>query len=67
MVPGSISQPLTSAAMFIGVDAIFLAGAHPSTVEASLRLARDAGVRKIVLLSSHGPEYEQWNPPETWH
>lgn len=67
VVTGSISQPLPSAEIFAGVDAIFLAGAHPSTVEASLRLARDAGVRRIVLLSSHGPEYEQYNPPETWH
>lgn len=67
VVAGSIGQPLTSAEVFADVDAVFLAGAHPSTVEASLASAADAGVRRIVLLSSHGPEYEQWNPPETWH
>ena len=67
VVTGSIGQPLTSAEVFADVDAIFLAGARPATVEASLALARDAGVRRIVLLSSHGPEYEQWNPPETWY
>jgi uncharacterized protein YbjT (DUF2867 family) len=63
---GSIIRPPEYAEVFAGVEAVFLAGAHPSTVEAALTLARDAGVRRIVLLSSHGPEYEQWNPPETW-
>lgn len=67
VVIGSIGQPLPSAEIFAGVDAVFLAGAHPSTVEASLRSAGEAGVQRIVLLSSHGPEYEQYNPPETWH
>lgn len=67
VVPGSIGQPLACAEVFAGVDAVFLAGAQPATVGASLALARDAGVRRIVLLSSHGPEYEQFNPPETWH
>ncbi|HLL68565.1 MAG TPA: NAD(P)H-binding protein [Micromonosporaceae bacterium] len=67
VVAGSISQPLASGEIFAGVDAIFLAGAHPATIESSLALAHDAGLRRIVLLSSHGPEYEQWNPPETWY
>ncbi|WP_036529434.1 SDR family oxidoreductase [Nocardia sp. CNY236] len=67
VVEGSIRQPLNSGRVFADVDAIFLAGAHPATVEESLALARDAGVRRIVLLSSHGPEYEQTNPPETWY
>ncbi|MBB2947212.1 uncharacterized protein YbjT (DUF2867 family) [Actinoplanes lutulentus] len=67
VVAGSISRPLSSGEILAGVDAIFLAGAHPSTVAASLTLARDAGVRRIVVLSSHGPEFEQWNPPETWY
>ncbi|MEU1250101.1 NAD(P)H-binding protein [Micromonospora arida] len=67
LVTGSIRQPLAFGGIFAGVDAMFLAGAHPATVEPTLALARDAGVRRIVLLSSHGPEYEQWNPPETWY
>lgn len=67
LVTGSISEPLAFGGIFAGVDAMFLAGAHPEAVEATLTLARDAGVQRIVLLSSHGPEYEQWNPPETWY
>ncbi|GIJ51396.1 nucleotide-diphosphate-sugar epimerase [Virgisporangium aliadipatigenens] len=67
LVTGSVSKPLAFGGIFAGVDAMFLAGAHPATVEATLALARDAGVRRVVLLSSHGPEYEQWNPPETWY
>ncbi|MEH1098919.1 NAD(P)H-binding protein [Micromonospora sp. CPCC 205561] len=66
LVEGSITRPGECADAFVGVDAVFLAGAHPSTAAQALSLMRDAGVRKVVLLSSHGPEYEQANPPETW-
>ena len=45
---------------------MFLAGAHPATVQEVLRIAQQAQVRRIVLLSSHGPEYEEAYPPETW-
>ncbi|MET7708358.1 NAD(P)H-binding protein [Micromonospora sp. NPDC005413] len=67
LVTGSIGQPLTDGGIFAGADVMFLAGANPATVEPTLALARDAGVRRIVLLSSHGSEFEQWNPPETWY
>ncbi|MGW6984457.1 NAD(P)H-binding protein [Streptomyces sp. NPDC054932] len=66
VVEGSITRPLESARAFDGVGAVFLAGALPSTVRDALALARDAGAGKVVLLSSHGPEYEEANPPETW-
>ncbi|MFJ6050664.1 SDR family oxidoreductase [Streptomyces sp. NPDC092307] len=66
VVEGSITRPLECAHAFDGVGAVFLAGAHPSTVRDALALARRAGAGKIVLLSSHGPEYEAANPPETW-
>ncbi|MDX3534593.1 NAD(P)H-binding protein [Streptomyces sp. MB09-01] len=66
VVEGSITRPLDSRRAFDGVEAVFLAGAHPSTVRDALALAREAAVRRIVLLSSHGPEYEEANPPETW-
>ncbi|MBN6057264.1 NAD(P)H-binding protein [Nonomuraea sp. RK-328] len=66
VVEGSITRPLECAGAFDAVEAVFLAGAHPATVQDALGLARDAGARKIVLLSSHGPEYEEANPPETW-
>ncbi|MEV6399416.1 NAD(P)H-binding protein [Streptomyces sp. NPDC051907] len=66
VVEGSITRPLECARAFDGVEAVFLAGAHPSTVDDALTLARDAAARRVVVLSSHGPEYEAANPPETW-
>ncbi|NUS74470.1 MAG: NAD(P)H-binding protein [Corynebacteriales bacterium] len=66
VIEGSITQPVKYAHAFDNVNAMFLAGAIPSTVDDVLARAREAGVEKIVLLSSHGPEYEEDNPPETW-
>ncbi|MBP2401534.1 SDR family oxidoreductase [Streptomyces syringium] len=66
VVEGSITRPLECARAFDGVGAVFLAGAHPSTVQDALALARNAAVGKAVVLSSHGPEYEEAYPPETW-
>ncbi|GAA3692103.1 NAD(P)H-binding protein [Nonomuraea antimicrobica] len=66
VVEGSITRPLEHAGAFAGVDGVFLAGAVPATVEDALVAARDAGVRRIAVLSSHGPEYEEAYPPETW-
>ncbi|QUH04024.1 NAD(P)H-binding protein [Saccharopolyspora erythraea] len=66
VVEGSIIRPLETPEVFAGVDGVFLAGAVPATVRDALTLARGAGVRRIVVLSSHGPEYEQAYPPETW-
>ncbi|NUW29956.1 NAD(P)H-binding protein [Nonomuraea sp. SMC257] len=66
LVEGSITRPWECAEAFDGVGGIFLAGAQPSTVRDALTLALAAGVRRIVVLSSHGPEYEEAYPPETW-
>ncbi|MEV5103769.1 NAD(P)H-binding protein [Streptomyces massasporeus] len=66
VVTGSITRPMDCACVFDGVQAVFLAGAHPSTVQEVLILARNAGVERVVLLSSHGPEYEEAYPPDTW-
>ncbi|MFE5918108.1 SDR family oxidoreductase [Streptomyces sp. NPDC056468] len=66
VVEGSITRPLECARAFDGVEAVFLAGAHPSTVQDALALARNARAAKVVVLSSHGPEYEAAHPPETW-
>ncbi|MGW4894720.1 NAD(P)H-binding protein [Kitasatospora sp. NPDC004240] len=67
VVTGSVTRPRENARAFDDVDALLLAGAHPDTVPDALALARDAGVRKVVLLSSHGSEYEAAYPPESWH
>lgn len=66
VVEGSITRPLEHIEVFDGVDGVFLAGAVPTSVPDALEVARKAGVRRIVVLSSHGPEYEQDYPPETW-
>ncbi|WP_433237487.1 SDR family oxidoreductase [Streptosporangium sp. CA-135522] len=66
LVEGSITRPWECAEAFNGVGSIFLAGAQPSTVQDALALAVAAGVRRIVVLSSHGPEYEESYPLETW-
>lgn len=66
VVEGSITRPLERSEVFDGVDGVFLAGAVPTTVRDALALAERAGVGRIVVLSSHGPEYEQDHPPETW-
>lgn len=66
VVEGSITRPVARADVFAGVDGVFLAGAVPATVRDALDVAEDAGVRRIVVLSSHGPEYEEAYPPETW-
>ncbi|RVX41341.1 nucleoside-diphosphate-sugar epimerase [Nonomuraea polychroma] len=63
---GSITRPLERPEVFAGVDGVFLAGAVPATVQDALEAAQGAGVRRIVTLSSHGPEYEEAYPPETW-
>ncbi|MFF4426402.1 NAD(P)H-binding protein [Streptomyces sp. NPDC001549] len=66
VVEGSVTRPAEPAGAFDGTDTLFLAGAVPATVRDVLGLARAAGTRRIVTLSSHGPEHEQAYPPETW-
>ncbi|GAA0895221.1 NAD(P)H-binding protein [Pseudonocardia zijingensis] len=53
---GSLRKPATLPAAFDGVEAMYLAPT-PDTVEEVLRLAREAGVRRVVDLSG---EHESW-------
>lgn len=66
VVCGSIANLREAAPALAGVSRIFLAGAEPGTINQVLDAACAAGVDRIVVLSSHGPEYEQAFPPETW-
>ncbi|MEU8779319.1 NAD(P)H-binding protein [Streptomyces sp. NPDC048606] len=66
LVEGSVTRPAERVGVFAGTDTVFLAGAVPDTVREALELAREAGARRVVTLSSHGPEHEEAYPPETW-
>lgn len=63
---GSITRPQEAAQAFAGVARVFLAGAEPNSVKEVTSFASAAGIERVVVLSSHGPEYEQEFPPETW-
>ncbi|WP_018348573.1 SDR family oxidoreductase [Longispora albida] len=66
VVEGSVTRPHGQPRIFDGAEGVFLAGAVPGTVADALGMARGAGVERVVVLSSHGPEYEENFPPETW-
>jgi len=66
VICGSITRPEEAASAFRGVSRVFLAGAAAQTVGTIVEEAVDAGIERIVVLSSHGPEFEAHYPPETW-
>ncbi|HEX8487919.1 MAG TPA: NAD(P)H-binding protein [Propionibacteriaceae bacterium] len=67
VVRGSVASPAGSAPAWLGVETLFLAGADPETVPEVLAFAVASQLQRIVLLSSHGPEYEEAYPPDTWY
>lgn len=67
VIAGDIARPAESEAAFRGIERMFLAGASPETVWEAVDLAKRGGVRRIVVLTSHGPEFEIQYPPEAWH
>jgi len=66
IVKGNVALPMESQAVFQDIERVFLAGASAKTINENLILAKRAGVQRVVVLSSHGPEYEINYPPETW-
>lgn len=66
VVEGSIASPADCESASSGVSTLFLADADPATVPQVLQAGNIPRVRRLVLLSSHGPEYEQMYPTETW-
>ena len=66
VICGSITRPQDAATAFAGATRVFLAGAEPRSVKEVTESASAAGIDRIVVLSSHGPEYEREFPPETW-
>jgi putative NAD(P)-binding protein len=67
VIDGDITRPQRSSAAFDGVDQLLLAGAAPDTVTDVVDRAVAGGVRRIVVLSSHGPEFEVTLPPQQWY
>lgn len=67
LVPGSLARPQEWAPVLAGAEGLFLAGAGPTTAPAILAAARASGLVRVVLLSSHGSEYEVHHPADTWH
>lgn len=66
VILGSITDREDAAAALVGIDRLFLAGAEPGSEGDVTGSAAAAGVDRIVVLSSHGSEYEIAYPPETW-
>lgn len=67
IVKGDIRKPSETPEMFKGIDAVFLAGAVPETIYEAMEMAKEADVKKIVNLSSHGPEIEVMFTPDSWY
>lgn len=67
VVVGDVARPAESAAAFAGIRRLFLSGAVPETAHQLVALAREGGAERIVVLSSHGPEFEIQYEPEAWH
>jgi uncharacterized protein YbjT (DUF2867 family) len=63
---GYLGKPETLPAALAGVDTVYLAPL-PAYVDDFVRCARDAGVRRVVVLSGEPAEYEAQGDPSTWH
>jgi uncharacterized protein YbjT (DUF2867 family) len=61
-----LGKPRTLPAALAGVDTVYLAPL-PAYVDDFVRCARDAGVRRVVVLSGEPAEYEAEQDPATWH
>jgi uncharacterized protein YbjT (DUF2867 family) len=63
---GYLGKPQTLPAALAGIDTVYLAPL-PAYVDDFVRCARDAGVRRVVVLSGEPAEYEAQGDPSTWH
>ncbi|MFF0340294.1 NAD(P)H-binding protein [Kribbella sp. NPDC004875] len=63
---GYLGKPATLPAALAGIDTVYLAPL-PAYVEDFVRSAREAGVRRVVVLSGEPADYEAQGDPSTWH
>ena len=66
VVKGYIGRPETLPAALSGIDRLYLAPL-PQTAREVVRLAKEAGVRQIVDLSSSNADAEASGDPSGWH
>ncbi|HEX2036246.1 MAG TPA: NAD(P)H-binding protein [Chloroflexota bacterium] len=66
VVTGYLGRPSTLPAALAGIDTVYLAPL-PRTVRAFTALARRAGVRRVVTLSSSSVDEEAAGDPAQWH
>ncbi|MFC0628853.1 NmrA family NAD(P)-binding protein [Kribbella deserti] len=66
VVKGYLGRPETLPAALEGVDTVYLAPL-PATVKEFAKLAREAGVRRVVTLSGEPAAYEAEGDPSQWH
>ncbi|WP_405062035.1 NAD(P)H-binding protein [Kribbella sp. NBC_01505] len=63
---GYLGRPESLPAALQGIDMVYLAPL-PAYVDDFVRCAREAGVRRVVVLSGEPADYEAQGDPESWH
>ncbi|MFI5730583.1 NAD(P)H-binding protein [Kribbella sp. NPDC051587] len=63
---GYLGRPESLPAALQGVDTVYLAPL-PAYVDDFVRCAREAGVRRVVVLSGEPADYEAQGDPASWH
>src|SRR5690242_10006616 len=63
---GYLGRPSTLPAALAGIDTVYLAPL-PAYVDDFVRCAKEAGVRRVVVLSGEPAEYEAQGDPAGWH
>ncbi len=63
---GYLGRPESLPAALTGIDTVYLAPL-PAYVDDFVRCAREAGVRRVVVLSGEPAEYEAQGDPASWH
>jgi len=63
---GYLGRPSTLPAALAGIDTVYLAPL-PAYVDDFVRCAKEAGVRRVVVLSGEPADYEAQGDPSAWH
>lgn len=69
VVDGTVAEPSAAEEAFVGIDRAFIAGlvgVEYDRMRELTNLLLAGPVSRVVVLSSHGSEFETWYSPETW-